>query len=178
MSNTPTHQLNDTKDWTWVTTTRCPDCGFNPSDITTDNLPHHITGSVTTWPTLLQRPNAAHRPNAHTWSTLEYAGHLNDVFDVMDKRLTLILTTDHPTFPNWDQDEAATTGAYHLNNPVTLASALTTKADHAAARYAQLSASQHARTGQRSDGAEFTATTLGLYLLHELVHHLWDVTRY
>ena len=31
------------------------------------------------------------------------------------------------------------------------------------------------RTGRRSDGAVFTVETLGLYCLHDPVHHLWDV---
>jgi hypothetical protein len=33
------------------------------------------------------------------------------------------------------------------------------------------------RTGRRSDGATFTAETLGQYLLHDVLHHLWDVGR-
>ena len=32
------------------------------------------------------------------------------------------------------------------------------------------------RTGRRSDGAVFTVETLGRYLVHDPVHHLWDVT--
>ena len=31
------------------------------------------------------------------------------------------------------------------------------------------------RTGRRSDGARFTVTTLGQYLVHDPVHHLNDV---
>ena len=32
------------------------------------------------------------------------------------------------------------------------------------------------RRGRRSDGAEFTVRTLLQYFLHDVVHHLWDVT--
>lgn len=32
------------------------------------------------------------------------------------------------------------------------------------------------RTGLRSDGAQFTVLTLGQYLVHDPVHHVWDVT--
>lgn len=38
-------------------------------------------------------------------------------------------------------------------------------------------ADQWARTGRRSDGARFTVESLARYLLHDAVHHLYDVTR-
>jgi hypothetical protein len=31
------------------------------------------------------------------------------------------------------------------------------------------------RKGLRSDGATFTIDTFGRYLLHDPIHHLWDV---
>jgi hypothetical protein len=31
------------------------------------------------------------------------------------------------------------------------------------------------RPGRRSNGSSFTATTLGQYFLHDVVHHLHDV---
>ena len=39
-----------------------------------------------------------------------------------------------------------------------------------------LRADQLGRTGRRSDGSEFTVVTLLQYFLHDVVHHLWDVT--
>jgi hypothetical protein len=32
------------------------------------------------------------------------------------------------------------------------------------------------RTGTRSNGSEFRVDTLLQYFLHDVVHHLWDVT--
>ena len=31
------------------------------------------------------------------------------------------------------------------------------------------------RKGQRSDGAAFTIDTFGRYMVHDPIHHLWDV---
>src|SRR3712207_8140485 len=39
-----------------------------------------------------------------------------------------------------------------------------------------LRADQLDRTGRRSDGSEFTVLTLLQYFLHDVIHHLWDVT--
>ena len=36
---------------------------------------------------------------------------------------------------------------------------------------------QWQRPGGRSDGARFTVGTLARYLLHDPVHHVWDVER-
>ena len=39
-----------------------------------------------------------------------------------------------------------------------------------------LTPEQLARRATRSDGSEFTVATLLQYFLHDVVHHLWDVT--
>jgi len=41
---------------------------------------------------------------------------------------------------------------------------------------AGVSGGQWARTGARSDGASFTVDTMARHYLHDLVHHLWDVS--
>ena len=43
--------------------------------------------------------------------------------------------------------------------------------------FAAVSSDQWPRTGNRSDGARFTVDTFARYLLHDPVHHLWDVER-
>ena len=42
--------------------------------------------------------------------------------------------------------------------------------------FAAVRPEQHARPGTRSDGARFTVETFARYLIHDPVHHLWDVT--
>ena len=41
--------------------------------------------------------------------------------------------------------------------------------------FAAVSGDQWQRTGNRSDGARFTVDTFARYLLHDPVHHVWDV---
>jgi hypothetical protein len=45
-----------------------------------------------------------------------------------------------------------------------------------AGRFAAVSGDQWRRPGRRSDGAVFTVETFGRYLVHDPVHHLYDVT--
>ena len=35
---------------------------------------------------------------------------------------------------------------------------------------------QWSRTGNRNDGARFTIDTFARYLLHDVVHHIYDVS--
>ena len=44
------------------------------------------------------------------------------------------------------------------------------------ARIEAIRPDQWGRRARRSDGAEFTALTLCQYFLHDVIHHLWDVT--
>ena len=43
-------------------------------------------------------------------------------------------------------------------------------------RFAAVSGDQWRRPGRRSDGAVFTVESFGRYLVHDPVHHLYDVT--
>jgi hypothetical protein len=36
---------------------------------------------------------------------------------------------------------------------------------------------QWQRTGNRSDGKRFTVESFARYMMHDPVHHLWDVSR-
>ena len=47
--------------------------------------------------------------------------------------------------------------------------------DQIADSFAAVKAHQLGRTGTRSDGARFTVETFARYLIHDPVHHLWDV---
>ncbi len=44
-----------------------------------------------------------------------------------------------------------------------------------AARFERVSGDEWQRTGRRSDGASFTVESFARYLIHDPVHHLWDV---
>jgi hypothetical protein len=168
MSITP-----DTKDWTWVITQPCPDCGLDASSIEYDEIPARLRANAAAWVEVLQRPDVRDRPKPDVWSPLEYACHVRDVFVLFDRRLVRMLTEDDPLFANWDQDETAVQDEYAEQDPATVAEQIPPAAEQLATRFAQVT--DRARTGRRSDGAAFTIESFARYLLHDPVHHLHDV---
>jgi hypothetical protein len=167
--------IPDGKDWTWVTERSCPDCGFDPAGATPDAVGPAVRASVPRWRSVLSRPDVAVRPDGSTWSALEYAAHVRDVFTVFEERLRLMLSQDSPGFANWDQDAAAVQARYGEQDPEQVAAGLVDAADAAAAAFDSVTPDQWNRRGLRSNGSEFTVTTLGAYFVHDVVHHLHDV---
>jgi hypothetical protein len=98
------------------------------------------------------------------------------VADQYNHRLVLMLTQDDPLYPNWDQDSTAVAERYGEQDPATVSAELAAAATTMADRIAGLSPEQWQRTGRRSDGASFTVDSFSRYVLHDVVHHLWDVT--
>ena len=88
-----------------------------------------------------------------------------------------MLTEDDPMFPNWDQDETAISDRYDLQDPLVVRRELAIAGDLLAERFDAVAAGEWLRTGLRSDGARFTVESFGRYLLHDPIHHLWDVSR-
>lgn len=166
----------DTKDWTWVLERPCPECGFVADDVDPSELAGRIRVNADLWQQVLRRPDARTRPRAAVWSPSEYACHVRDVHATMAVRLRLILDEDVPTFPNWDQDATAIAERYAEQDPARVAGELAGAAAAAAMLYDGLSGPQWGRPGLRSNGSRFTAASLGRYHLHDVVHHLHDVT--
>jgi hypothetical protein len=54
---------------------------------------------------------------------------------------------------------------------------LNTAAGALAERLDAISGDEWQRPGRRSDGASFTIETIARYMIHDPVHHVWDVTR-
>lgn len=165
----------DTKDWTWVLEQPCPECGYAAADVTVDRIPAVIRDNATTWAAVLTLDDAATRPDPTTWSPLEYACHVRDVHRIFDLRVGLMLAEDGPQFPNWDQDETALAERYGEQDPATVSAELLDAAERVAERYESVPPDAWGRRGFRSNGSEFTVESIGLYHLHDLVHHAWDV---
>jgi hypothetical protein len=167
----------DTKNWTWVLERPCPECGFEAGAVPAESIPGMVRKNATAWMRLLDdgliRPG---RPDPATWSSLEYACHVRDVYRRYDGRIELMLTDDDPLYPNWDQDLTAVEERYEAQAPATVVSELTDAAERLAARLDTTTGSQWERTGRRSDGATFTIASISRYMVHDPVHHLWDVT--
>jgi hypothetical protein len=168
----------DTTDWTWVLERPCPECGFDSASVAPAEVAAGIRAAADRWAAILREPPGALRLRARDdrWSTLEYACHVRDVFVLFDRRLGLMLTQDDPTFANWDQDATALDERYDEQDPVAVAAALAAAAAGLAADFNAVQGEAWDRRGSRSDGATFTVASFARYLLHDPVHHLYDVT--
>ena len=166
----------DSKNWTWVLDRPCPECGLDTSTFAREEIPALLRANAAAWQSALAGGGVAERPRPGKWSPLEYGCHVRDVCRLYDYRLSLMLDTDDPLYPNWDQDETAIADRYHEQDPAVVAAELAVAADALAARFEAVTGDQWQRSGRRSDGASFTVETFGRYFLHDPVHHLWDVT--
>lgn len=167
----------DEKDWTWTLTRRCEECGLAAGSVEPATVAERALVAALEWVHILrEHPAVEARPETGVWSPLEYAGHVRDVYRVFDTRLASMLAEDGPRFENWDQDQTAVLERYHEADPEVVAPELEDAARALVTHVEALSPADLGRTGSRSDGAQFTVTTLLQYFLHDVVHHLWDVT--
>ncbi|MDR7159274.1 MULTISPECIES: DinB family protein [unclassified Arthrobacter] len=165
----------DEKDWTWVLTRPCPECSFDASTATPATVGRTVENMLPRWRAVLRRPDAAERPDDETWSALEYACHVRDVFSLFDQRLNLMLDDDDARFENWDQDLTAIEKDYAGADPAVVSAELTAEGQQVAESFAGVRQAEWGRKGLRSNGSEFTVLTLAQYFLHDVVHHLHDV---
>jgi hypothetical protein len=163
----------DAKNWTWVLERRCPDCGFDAAAFDPTTIAAALDDNARRWEAVLARAGVAERPAPDVWSPLEYACHVRDVFRIFETRLRRMVVEDGPRFANWDQDVTAVEDHYWAQQPPVVARVLRAQADALAAAYATVT--DWTRPGYRSDGAAFTIESFTRYLLHDPLHHLWDV---
>jgi hypothetical protein len=163
----------DTKNWTWVITQPCPECGLDAAAVPYAEIPQRIRANAATWVEVLARGDVHDRPAPDVWSPLEYACHVRDVLTLFELRLQRMLDETDPHFANWDQDATALEERYDAQDPAAVAREIPPAAEQLAALFA--SADDLTRTGRRGDGMTFTVESFARYLLHDVVHHLVDV---
>jgi hypothetical protein len=169
----------DTKDWTWVLDRACPKCGFDTALPERTEVGALIRANAAAWTALLRDRDDGwwrSRPRPDVWSPLEYACHVRDVYELFGRRLAMMLREDDPRFPSWDQDATAVESAYGAQSPPDVVAGLAAHATALAAEFDALGPRQWERRGMRSDGARFTVDSFARYLLHDVVHHVADVT--
>lgn len=165
----------DDKDWTWVLTRPCAECGLDLREVPAAEVAGRLRDNAAAWPAELSRAGAEARIDPARWSTLEYGCHVRDVFRRFDGRLVQLLSEPDPVFANWDQDATAVAERYGEQDPTVVADELLAAGEQLAARFDGVTGEQWRRPGRRSDGAVFTVDSLARYGLHDPVHHLWDV---
>ena len=174
--DSPLPPVPDDKDWTVVLTRKCAECGYDASKVDTRDLAELVREAAAPWEAVLARRDVTQRPAPQVWSPLEYGCHVRDVLGVFTDRLTLMLEQEDPTFANWDQDATAIAERYWEQEPATVADEILSAAEANASLWERVGDADWQRPGLRSNGSRFTVDTLGRYLLHDLRHHLWDVS--
>ena len=181
MTSQPATPAPDTRDWTWVLAKACTQCGYDAPGVELADWGTQVRNNAAEWRTALNRGDiVSQRPPAPEgkdiqWSALEYGAHVRDVFATFNGRIKLLLAEDHPTFADWDQDQAALAGRYWEQEVSKVSYDLARFAGDIADTLDRIHGDQWERTGLRSNGSQFTVATLGLYMLHDPIHHLWDV---
>lgn len=167
------------KDWTWVLDQVCPECGFEAAGFAREEMSDLIRENAAVWVALADEhgDGFAVRPSDDRWSALEYACHVRDVYRLYDYRLHLMLDEDDPEFPNWDQDASAVEDRYNEQSLPEVVADLVEAGDTLAASFASVTGATWQRTGNRSDGKHFTVESFARYLIHDPIHHVWDVRR-
>jgi hypothetical protein len=165
----------DTKDWTWVLETPCPDCGYDAQTVPPADIGNRVRAALPRWEAVLRRPDVRDRPAPDVWSPAEYACHVRDVFRIFDERLELMLSVDDARFSNWDQDVTAVEERYDEQEAAAIGPGLASGGVRIATRFDGVSGDEWDRVALRSDGARFTTASFGRYFLHDIVHHLHDV---
>lgn len=183
MSTEPTAQQTapppgaaDSRDWTFVLTERCSECGFDPGFDST-RTGALVRAAVPFWFEVLRRSDATKRPQPTTWSALEYACHVRDIQRVFAGRLRDMLTVADARFADWDGEKAAIEGRYWAADPDRVAAELAESAEEIAGLWDSVADDDWNRTGARGDGKVFTVAGFARYFLHEVQHHLNDARR-
>ncbi len=164
----------DTRDWTFVISEPCPECGFTPQG-RPETVGAWLRDAATRWQAVLARPGVTVRPEPDVWSPLEYACHVAELSQIFARRVEQMGDTENPTFSDWDGERAAVDGDYNARDPRLVASGIDAALRQAAGLFDRLDAEAWSRPGMRGDGKRFTITTLADYWLHEVHHHLADV---
>jgi hypothetical protein len=165
----------DDKNWTWVLEQRCEDCGFDASKFDVAKTGYAIRDQGSRWALVLQGNSATMRPMPAVWSPLEYGCHVRDVFRKFDERLQMMIEEVDPQFENWDQDATAIEDRYDLQEAAVVSTELREAGLALAECFDSVVGEQWKRRGYRSDGSVFTVESIARYLMHDPVHHLWDV---
>jgi hypothetical protein len=168
----------DDKDWTWVLERPCPECGFDAASVPPETIGALVRANAAAWEQVLVRPadELRRRPADDRWAPLEYACHVRDVYLLYRIRLLLMLREDDPLFANWDQDATAVEERYVEQDPAAVSAQLRRAALELADAFDGVRVGQWQRRGRRNDGARFDVAGLGRYMMHDPVHHLYDVS--
>ena len=163
---------------------RCDECGFVYEDLAADALPAAIRSFAKRYRAPLTRflPGEGgdslvrQRPAPDTWSALEYAAHVRDVFASYDGWIHQCLEEERPVLQGPTPDDLAVERRYRDDDPAAVAEALAANAERLAATVEAVPTDGWERVGIRRD-EERSVLFTARRAVHEGSHHLLDVGR-
>jgi hypothetical protein len=159
----------------------CHQCGLTASQVDRGDLAGAVGAECERWVVLLgehlHTADLRYRPEATTWSALEYAAHVRDVLGVFADRVELALTEDRPEFGRWDHEATAVAERYNDQDPELVALVLLARGRRLASLLGSVEPLQWEREGTRRGTERFTVDGLGRFALHETRHHRLDAER-
>ena len=158
---------------------RCEICGFVYDLETTTTVGPQIVlkAAATSAIVASANPTVTRRPNADTWSILEYGCHVRDVLLVQRERVLLALRVDEPRVVAMGRDERVEADGYNEQRPTDVARQI----GDAALMFTEVLARLTEEKWQRTmiytypTPAPRSLVWVAVHTLHEAVHHLGDV---
>lgn len=162
----------------------CEECGFDHEGLSAAELPAAVRSFARRYRAPLSRflPGEdgdaliRQRPAPDTWSALEYAAHVRDVFAAYERWIRLCLEEDRPVLGGPSADALATERAYNDDDPAAVAEALAANAERLAATVESVPDDGWDRIGLRGD-EERSVLFTARRAVHEGHHHLLDIGR-
>src|SRR5699024_12001045 len=99
-SQAPAPVPGDDRDWTFVITDGCDECGFRPFDPA--ETTRRLSEGTGRWRAVLERPAVAQRPAEQVWSPLEYACHVRDMVRLLGERVKSMRDQENPEIADQD----------------------------------------------------------------------------
>ncbi|HVL26686.1 MAG TPA: DinB family protein [Acidimicrobiales bacterium] len=167
-------------------TNDCSECGFSDATVSLADVPAALRRFARRYRAPLTRFLPGEdgdalirtRPPAGpiTWSALEYAAHVRDVFAWYDEWVRRSLDHDGFVVEAPGPDEAAEAGRYNEADPAAVADDLAANADRLAATFESMPEEGWARA-HVPRGNPRTAAFAARRAVHEGNHHLLDIGR-
>lgn len=163
---------------------RCQECGFDDTTLDPPDIPTSLRAFAKRYRAPLTRflPGedgdalVRRRPAEGTWSALEYAAHVRDVFAASDRWIGRCIDEDRPVLDGPAPDVLAAERRYNEDDPAGVADALAANAERLAATVEALADGEWDRVGIRRD-EERSVRSTARRAVHEGSHHLLDIGR-
>jgi len=160
---------------------RCEECGYEYELSACEAAGMHCRQLAAELSALLGAPpeRLRARPAPEVWSPLEYACHVRDVLIVQRERVLLARWTERPVFAPMGRDERVELDGYSAQDPEHVAAQLTEAARLFGNVLDRIAPEDWQRTvvyGYPSR-LERPLSWVAVHTVHEMRHHLLDVTR-